>query len=49
VTWRQLNPSEGVYNWSAIDSLLTGQPFILRVYNTDVIHCPTCSRPSIPA
>jgi len=48
VTWRQLNPSEGVYNWSAIDSLLTGQPFILRVYNTDVIHCPTWLKTKYP-
>jgi hypothetical protein len=41
VTWQELNPAEGVYDWSAIDRILAGPPFILRLYSSDVIHCPT--------
>ena len=48
VTWKQLNPSEGVYDWSAMNSLLAGQPFILRLYSTDVIHCPAWLKTKYP-
>jgi hypothetical protein len=48
VTWRQLNPADGTYNWAPLDNLLEGTPFILRLYNTDVIHSPTWLRSKYP-
>lgn len=39
--WRDVNPKEGVYDWSILENALK-QPhkIYLRLENSDVIHCP---------
>jgi hypothetical protein len=39
-TWKDLNPSENVYNWAPLDSAVAGPPFLLRLYNSDTLHVP---------
>jgi hypothetical protein len=42
-TWKQLEPSSGSYDWSAIDGAIAAKPghnFWLRVYSTRVSDCP---------
>lgn len=43
--WREINPSEGVYDWSVIERALadanrTGARIALRIENSHVEHCP---------
>jgi hypothetical protein len=40
LTWKELNPAEGVYNWSRLDEALANHRIWLRLYSTDVIHVP---------
>ena len=41
VRWKTLNPAEDVYDWSIIDNAVaTNQPFFLRIWAADVLHCP---------
>ncbi len=39
--WRDVNPQEGVYDWSILENALK-QPYniYIRLENSDVIHCP---------
>jgi hypothetical protein len=39
--WKDVNPSEGVYDWSLLREALSGErPVYLRLENSHVIHCP---------
>lgn len=52
VRWKTLNPAENVYDWSIIDNAIaTNQPFFLRIWASDIIHCPAwvgVKYPNIP-
>ena len=52
VRWRDLNPTENVYNWQPIDeAVATGKPFFIRIWASDTLHCPRWVRakhPTIP-
>ncbi|BAZ12821.1 hypothetical protein NIES4071_46550 [Calothrix sp. NIES-4071] len=39
--WRDVNPQEGVYDWSILENALKQpQNIYIRMENSDVIHCP---------
>lgn len=39
--WRDVNPKEGVYDWSILkDALENNDSIYIRLENSDVIHCP---------
>jgi hypothetical protein len=41
MTWKEINPREGVYDWTKLETALaTGKPIWLRIYVSDRIHCP---------
>lgn len=48
-SWRDINPKEGVYDWSILENALE-QPYniYIRLENSDVIHCPEWLRKKYP-
>lgn len=49
VTWRQLNPQENIYDWSAIDNAVAlNVPFFIRIWASDTMHCPEWLRIKYP-
>jgi hypothetical protein len=49
VTWKQLNPSENVYNWSILDQATSlNIPFFLRIWASDTTHIPQWVKTKYP-
>jgi Secretion system C-terminal sorting domain len=52
VRWRDLNPSENIYDWRAIDAAVAlNVPFFIRIWASDTLHCPKwvkVKHPTIP-
>jgi hypothetical protein len=41
IRWKDLNPTENVYDWRILDAAVaTGKPFFIRIWASDVNHCP---------
>ncbi len=49
LTWKQLNPAEGIYNWAILDTAVTlNIPFFLRIWASDTSHVPKWVKTKYP-
>jgi len=50
LSWRQLNPSDDVYDFSLLDYAVSlNLPFFIRIWASDTTHCPSWLRVKHPA